>query len=410
MDEARLLRSQRLDVVEIGEEGRFLITNELGQTEARTRSPSAFVCWMRVISQSSSRTSTRAPGARSGIAAEGVLDLGTVYPAPYCSGGSADAASRADRCREGLNVSLVAGGGPPFRMREAGLVTTKASTMTPFGRILSAHRSRAGYGSSAEPATSAWESWTTVMRSRIRSNPRPSWALITRRLPGRRVRGSGSVHTPLPADLGPTEPKNTPNTGGYARNTAQFKEVLALTRSYSYHGTTILVGAPRVVRGAPGFRRCWDGAPEPCPRGYQPSWLPHFKAIKVEDGDRVSYIGAMPVFNLIDQRFIAPVASEGLSPEILKLVSNERAGAAQDHTVACAGDRRLHRRAGGARPSRGRSTRSSCTRPSSCSSRASRLASTWPARRARRKHSASVRACIAVWPGEWHSTLRRSKG
>ena len=53
------------------------------------------------------------------------------------------------------------------------------------------------------------------------------------------------------------------------------------------------------------------------PRGYLT-----FKAIKVEDGDRVSYIGAMPVFNLIDQRFIAPVASEGLSPEILKLVSS----------------------------------------------------------------------------------------
>jgi hypothetical protein len=53
------------------------------------------------------------------------------------------------------------------------------------------------------------------------------------------------------------------------------------------------------------------------PRGYLT-----FKAIRVEDGDRVSYVGAMPVFNLIDQRFIAPVASEGLSPEILKLVAS----------------------------------------------------------------------------------------
>jgi hypothetical protein len=53
------------------------------------------------------------------------------------------------------------------------------------------------------------------------------------------------------------------------------------------------------------------------PRGYLT-----FKAIRVEDGDRVSYIGAMPIFNLIDQRFIAPVASEGLSPEILKLVAS----------------------------------------------------------------------------------------
>lgn len=66
------------------------------------------------------------------------------------------------------------------------------------------------------------------------------------------------------------------------------------------------------------------------PEGINPKGYLTFKAIRVEDGDRVSYIGAMPVFNLIDQRFIAPVASEGLSPEILKLVSGN--GAVQRKT------------------------------------------------------------------------------
>jgi DGQHR domain-containing protein len=45
-----------------------------------------------------------------------------------------------------------------------------------------------------------------------------------------------------------------------------------------------------------------------------------FKAIRVTDSDRVSYIGAMPAFDLIDKRFVVPVASAGLSPEILELV------------------------------------------------------------------------------------------
>jgi DGQHR domain-containing protein len=46
-----------------------------------------------------------------------------------------------------------------------------------------------------------------------------------------------------------------------------------------------------------------------------------FKAIRVVDTGRVSYIGAIPVFDLIDKRFVAPVASAGLSPEILELVA-----------------------------------------------------------------------------------------
>jgi DGQHR domain-containing protein len=46
-----------------------------------------------------------------------------------------------------------------------------------------------------------------------------------------------------------------------------------------------------------------------------------FKAIRVTDADRVSYIGAVAVFDLIDKRFVAPVASAGLSPEVLELVA-----------------------------------------------------------------------------------------
>lgn len=53
----------------------------------------------------------------------------------------------------------------------------------------------------------------------------------------------------------------------------------------------------------------------PAPRGYL-----DFKAIKTEDSGRTVYIGAMPVFDLIDRNFITPVASEGLTPEILKKV------------------------------------------------------------------------------------------
>jgi DGQHR domain-containing protein len=62
------------------------------------------------------------------------------------------------------------------------------------------------------------------------------------------------------------------------------------------------------------------------PKGYLT-----FKAIRVQDGDRVTYIGAMPVFDLIDKRFIAPVASLGLSPEILELASHN--GAVQRKTT-----------------------------------------------------------------------------
>jgi DGQHR domain-containing protein len=54
-----------------------------------------------------------------------------------------------------------------------------------------------------------------------------------------------------------------------------------------------------------------DGA-VPGPRGYL-----DFKAIKTEDSGRTVYIGAMPVFELIERNFITPVASQGLSPEIL---------------------------------------------------------------------------------------------
>lgn len=62
------------------------------------------------------------------------------------------------------------------------------------------------------------------------------------------------------------------------------------------------------------------------PKGYLT-----FKAIQVQDGDRKSYIGAMPVFDLIDKGFVAPVASMGLSPEILKLVATN--GAVQRKTT-----------------------------------------------------------------------------
>jgi len=51
----------------------------------------------------------------------------------------------------------------------------------------------------------------------------------------------------------------------------------------------------------------------PTPRGYL-----DFKAIKTKESGRTVYIGAMPVFDLIDRNFVTPVASEGLAPEILK--------------------------------------------------------------------------------------------
>jgi DGQHR domain-containing protein len=51
----------------------------------------------------------------------------------------------------------------------------------------------------------------------------------------------------------------------------------------------------------------------PAARGYL-----DFKAIRIEEVDRVVYIGAMPIFELIDRHFITPVASQGLTREILK--------------------------------------------------------------------------------------------
>lgn len=51
----------------------------------------------------------------------------------------------------------------------------------------------------------------------------------------------------------------------------------------------------------------------PSPHGYL-----NFKAIQTEDSGRVVYVGVMPVFELIDRNFITPVASEGLTSEILE--------------------------------------------------------------------------------------------
>lgn len=46
-----------------------------------------------------------------------------------------------------------------------------------------------------------------------------------------------------------------------------------------------------------------------------------FKAIRTEENGRVVYVGLMPVLDLIDRNFITPVASEGLTPEILTNVT-----------------------------------------------------------------------------------------
>ncbi len=59
----------------------------------------------------------------------------------------------------------------------------------------------------------------------------------------------------------------------------------------------------------------------PAPEATRPKGSLTFKAIRVTDGGRISYIGAMPVFDLLDKHFVAPVASAGLSPEILELVA-----------------------------------------------------------------------------------------
>jgi DGQHR domain-containing protein len=53
--------------------------------------------------------------------------------------------------------------------------------------------------------------------------------------------------------------------------------------------------------------------PIPASRGYL-----DFKAIRDEEVDRIVYIGAMPIFELIDRHFITPVASQGLTREILE--------------------------------------------------------------------------------------------
>ena len=59
----------------------------------------------------------------------------------------------------------------------------------------------------------------------------------------------------------------------------------------------------------------------PALEGTPPKGYLTFKAIKQVDGDRITYVGAMPVFDLIDKGFVVPVASAGLSPEILSLVA-----------------------------------------------------------------------------------------
>ena len=59
----------------------------------------------------------------------------------------------------------------------------------------------------------------------------------------------------------------------------------------------------------------------PTLEGTRPKGYLTFKAIKQVDGDRITYVGAMPVFDLVDKGFVAPVASAGLSPEILSLVA-----------------------------------------------------------------------------------------
>ena len=59
----------------------------------------------------------------------------------------------------------------------------------------------------------------------------------------------------------------------------------------------------------------------PSSEGTRPKGYLTFKAIRQSEGDRVTYVGAMPVFDLIDKGFVQPVASHGLSPEVLDLVA-----------------------------------------------------------------------------------------
>jgi DGQHR domain-containing protein len=68
-------------------------------------------------------------------------------------------------------------------------------------------------------------------------------------------------------------------------------------------------------------RRSEMGPQTPALDAIRPKGALTFKAIRVSDSGRVSYIGAMPVYDLLDKHFVAPVASEGLAPEILDLVA-----------------------------------------------------------------------------------------
>jgi DGQHR domain-containing protein len=52
-----------------------------------------------------------------------------------------------------------------------------------------------------------------------------------------------------------------------------------------------------------------------------------FKAVEVIDAGRKQYIGSVPVYDLIDKRFVSPVASKGLAPEVLEVVSKKNGSA-----------------------------------------------------------------------------------
>ncbi len=54
------------------------------------------------------------------------------------------------------------------------------------------------------------------------------------------------------------------------------------------------------------------------PEASAPKGLLTFKAIKQQEEDRIRYIGAIPVFDLIDKGFVEPVASVGSPPKLSK--------------------------------------------------------------------------------------------
>jgi DGQHR domain-containing protein len=56
------------------------------------------------------------------------------------------------------------------------------------------------------------------------------------------------------------------------------------------------------------------------PEDNKPKGYLDFKAIKLVDAGRVTYLAAMPVYDLIYKRFVNPVASLGLAPDVLRLV------------------------------------------------------------------------------------------